>query len=245
MTHETQSLQDADLAAKTSARVGFFAAVSTAVITLITFVFAMFAIPISGANCPGDCIAYPYLDSITQYPRDYLWMLLALLMMVAYIVLMVAIHYNAAVHKKIYSQIGLSFAIIAAVILLSNYFVQYSVVPISLMSGETEGIPLLTQYNAHGIFIALEELGYLVMSLSFLCLIPLFSGESRVERTLRWIFIISVALVVMALILILLGFGLDRQDRFEVFVISINWFTLIINGGLLSTIFRKRLKSIA
>lgn len=34
------------------------------------------------------------------------------------------------------------------------------------MHGETEGITLLTQYNAHGIFIALEELGYLLMSLS-------------------------------------------------------------------------------
>jgi hypothetical protein len=34
------------------------------------------------------------------------------------------------------------------------------------MHGETEGITLLTQYNAHGIFIVLEELGYLLMSLS-------------------------------------------------------------------------------
>ena len=36
------------------------------------------------------------------------------------------------------------------------------------MNGETDGIALLTQYNGHGIFIAMEELGYITMSISFL-----------------------------------------------------------------------------
>jgi hypothetical protein len=29
------------------------------------------------------------------------------------------------------------------------------------MNGETDGLSILTQYNPHGIFIALEEIGYL------------------------------------------------------------------------------------
>ncbi len=32
---------------------------------------------------------------------------------------------------------------------------------------ETEGIPLMTQYNEHGIFIAMAELGFVLMSVAF------------------------------------------------------------------------------
>jgi hypothetical protein len=55
-------------------------------------------------------------------------------------------------------------------VLLGGYFVQFSMVPVSLMNGQSEGIALLTQYNPYGVFIVLEELGYLLMSLSFVFL---------------------------------------------------------------------------
>jgi hypothetical protein len=35
-------------------------------------------------------------------------------------------------------------------------------------------------------------------------------------------------------------FGIERQDRFEVIAISINWLVLIINGILLSVFFKRR-----
>jgi len=38
----------------------------------------------------------------------------------------------------------------------------------SLMNSETEGLAALIQYNPHGVFLALEELGYMIMSLPFL-----------------------------------------------------------------------------
>jgi hypothetical protein len=40
------------------------------------------------------------------------------------------------------------------------------------MKGETDGIALITQYNEHGLFIAMEELGYITMSIAlvFPCL---------------------------------------------------------------------------
>jgi hypothetical protein len=52
---------DTNIPTWTSHQVGFYSALSTAIITLITFAFAMTAIPISGANCPGGGIEYPYL----------------------------------------------------------------------------------------------------------------------------------------------------------------------------------------
>jgi hypothetical protein len=37
-------------------------------------------------------------------------------------------------------------------------------------------------------------------------------------------------------------YGLERMDRFEIAAISIDWLVLVINGVLLSFVFRRRLK---
>lgn len=234
--------KSSELPPTTSDLVGFYSAILTTIITIVTLGFAMTAIPISGANCPGDCIEYPYLDTISQFPKDYLWMFPAIMLILVYVILMVSIHSYAPPQKKIFSQIGLSFATIAALILLSDYFIQISVIPVSLMNGETEGITLITQYNPHGIFIALEELGYLMMSLSFLFVALVFAKKSRLEAAVWWVFIIGFVLAMVSLIMILINYGLDRQDRFEVTVISINFLVLIVNGVLLSIVFRRKLK---
>jgi len=223
-------------------RVGFYAALLTAVITLVTFGVAMTAIPISGAFVPDGGVAYPYLDTLAQFPGDFYWMYLAIVMVIAYVALMAAIHASAAPDKRVFSQIGLSFAVITAVILLIDYSVQVSVVPVSLTSGETEGIPLLIQYNSHGLFIALEDLGYLLMSLSFLFVAPVFGGN-RLESAVRWIFVISFCLVVISLVAVSASYGINRQDRLEVVILSIDWLVLIVNGILLGRVFRKRLKA--
>lgn len=111
------------------------------------------------------------------------------------------------------------------------------------MNGETEGITLLTQYNAHGIFIVLEELGYLLMSLSFVFIAPVFSNSNRLENSVRWIFIGGFVLAFVALAIFSAIYGLDRQDRFEVTIISIDWLVLIVNGILLGVVFKKQLEA--
>jgi hypothetical protein len=228
---------------KTTLKVGMFAAIFTVAITLITFGFAITAIPISGANCLENCIEYPYLETIAQFPKDYLWMLPALLMLLSYTVLMAAIHTYARPDRQIFGQIGLSIALMAALILLGDYFVQFSVVPVSLIHGETEGITLLTQYNAHGLFIVLEELGYILMALSFLFIAPVFAGRNRLEAAIRWIFVIGFLLSMVFLAVVSVNHGLNRQDRFEVAVISVDWLVLVINGILLGILFKKRLRA--
>jgi len=231
-----------ELSTRTSNLVGFYSAILTAVLTFLAFGFAMVAVPISGANCLEGCIKYPYLKTISQYPKDYLWMYLAIVMLLSYLVLMAAVHSYASQQRKIFAQIGLIFSVIAALILLADYFVQFSVVPVSLMSGETDGITLLTQYNPHGVFIALEEVGYLMMSISFLFTALVFVNKNRLDAAIRWIFFMSSVLVIISLILISIYYGLNRQDRFEVIVISISWLVLIINGVLLSIMFGRELK---
>jgi hypothetical protein len=244
ITDRDRRATDSQVSTSTSSLVGFYSAILTTVITIVTFGLAITAIPISGANCPGECVDYPYLDTISQYPKDFLWMLPAILLVLGYVTLMVSIHSYADSQKKIFSQIGLSFAIIAAVILLSDYYLQFSVIPMGLMNAETEGLAMLIQYNPHGVFLVLEELGYLVMSLSFLFMAPVFANRNRLESAVRWIFILGFVLAFVSLAAISMVHGLERQDRFEVAVISIDWLVLAMNGVLLSLVFRRQLKEV-
>src|SRR4030042_3542796 len=127
MTAKDHSLAGAEFPPKTSNRVGLYSSVLTALITIVTFGFAITAIPISGANCREGCIEYPYLNTVAQFPKDYLWMIPANILMLLYVIWMVSIHAYTAQHKKIFAQIGLAFAMMSALILISDYFIQFSV----------------------------------------------------------------------------------------------------------------------
>lgn len=240
MTDTDRSVFDSERAA--SIAVGFYAAILTAVVTFVAFALALTAIPISGANCPGDCSEYPYLDTVAQFPKDYRWMPPAIVLLLIYVVLLVAIRGYACKQRRMFGQIGVAFAVMSATILASAYFIQFSVVPVSLMNGETEGIALLTQYNPHGVFIAMEELGYLIMSLSFLFAAFVFTNRTRLENAVRWVFLIGFALTMVAGAVISIQYGLERLDRFEVAIISIDWTVLLFNGVLLSILFKRELE---
>jgi len=230
------TLNDGNL---TIIKIGFYSSILLAAITFITFGFALTAIPVSGAFCPGDCIEYPYLDTLSQFPKDYLWMFLATILILTYLIFIISIHFHAPEKLKIYGHISLAFALISSMILLVCYFIQFSVIPASLLNGETEGITLLTQYNPHGVYIALEELGYLMMSFSFLFLAPVFAAKNRLEKAIRWIFIIAFVLTMISFAIVTVKHGIVRKDRFEVIVISINWLVLLTNGVLISIVFKK------
>jgi hypothetical protein len=153
---------------------------------------------------------------------------------------MACIHAHAAEQTQIYGRIGLSFALVYAVVILVDYYLQLTVVVPSLQAGETEGLSLLTQYDPHGLFIALETLGYSMMTVAFLFAAPVFAG-GRAERSIRTLFILSFVLAVAAFVaLAVLGHDLVA---FEVTVLMINWSVLIASGVLLSVVFRRAGKS--
>ena len=239
--YKNDKLISSKTCSRTVSQVGFYSAVVTVILTLISFGFAMTAVPISGANCPSDCVTYPYLNTVAQYPKDFLWMPFAMSMILAYVILMVSIHVSIPNNMGIFSLIGLAFALISAGILISDYFLQFTVIPTSLANNEMDGLAMLIQYNPHGIFIALEELGYLLMSLSFLFFGFVFTNKNRLSSAIRWIFIMSFVLVIFSFVLISFIFGIERLDRFEVVAISVNWLALIVNGVLLGILFRRQL----
>ena len=225
-------------------RVGFISSFLLALLTVIGFGFAMIAIPPAGPYCPGNCMKYPYVDLLKYYPRDYLWMYIVSFQLIAFLIFVIANHFNTVKTKRIYSFISVSLAIITTTILLANYFIQYSVVPISMVKGQSEGISLLTQYNGHGIFIVLEELGFILMSFVFFSLSLTIIGKSKLEKTLKWIYTIPVFLILISFIYCTVRYGLDRDYRFEVAVITIDWFSTIAIGIFSSIYFLREIKKI-
>jgi hypothetical protein len=220
-------------------RLGYWSAILTTVLTLVTFGIAIFTPPLSGPYCTTGCYNYPFSDIVSRFPRDYYWMYPAILLSLVFYVLMTAIHYIAPKDKKIFSHIGLSFAFISSEVLVIDYFLQVSVIQPSLLKGEMDGVSLLSQFNPHGIFIVLEEIGFFMMSLSMLFMAPVFNEKTKVEKVIKWIFIGCFTLTILAFTLYSIFYGLFREYRFEVAVISINWLVLIVSGILLSIIFKK------
>ncbi len=215
----------------------FWSAILTAVIAAIFFLAGFLTPPRSGPFAPtANIVPYPYTHVAAFIPNDYLWLYPGILLALIFIVLMVCIHSYAPSDRKIFSHIALSFAVIYATIILIDYFIQFTVVIPSILTGETAGLSLFTQYNPHGFFIALEALGYSMMSGAFLFVAAVFAG-GKLERALRWIFIAGfVAAVLFFTALSSLHYDLIA---FEVTIITINSIVLIVSGVLLSIVFRR------
>ena len=80
-----------------------YAAILTVVITVVAFSLAIVAIPNSGASYRETWIEYPYVNTLSEFPRDYLRMPPAMLLVVAYVIFMVSTHARAAQHEKTYN----------------------------------------------------------------------------------------------------------------------------------------------
>ena len=218
-------------------RLGFWAAVLTVIGTAAFAVAGVTTPPRSGPFCVSECVPYPYVDVARFIPGDYLWLVPGILLVPVFVVLMACIHAYASEPRKIFSRIALSFGLVYAVVILTDYYVQFAVVVPSLQAGETDGLSLFTQYNPHGLFIALESLGYFAMSAALLFAAPVFAG-GRVERVVRGLFVLSFVLAVAAFSWLgILGHDLVA---FEVIVLTINWSVLIASSVLLSVLFRRR-----
>jgi len=223
---------------------GFYSSLSLTVLTIITWAFAMIAVPPAGPYCPSDCMTYPFSDILSYYPRDYYWMYLSIFQLFAFLIFIVSNHFIAAIEKKLFSFISVVFALISATVLLIAYFTQFSIVPISIMKGETEGIALITQYNGHGIFIALEELGYITMSISLFFLAFIFSMKDRLNKAIRLTLTLPFLVTALSFVLYSIAYGIDRDYRFEVATITINWLVTIAIGILISILLKNKLKVI-
>jgi hypothetical protein len=220
-------------------RVGFWAAILTGLSAAVSFGVAVTTPPRTGPfAAPGSAIPYPYAAAARFVPRDFVWMYLALLMMLAFLVLAACVRQRAADGRKVFGTIGLCLSSVSFTVIAMDYFIQLRTVQPALLRGELDGLAILSQYNPHGVFIALEELGFLVMGLSF-AFLALSLGPPRLERVTRWVYLVASALMVAAFVGMSWYFGFGLEYRFEVTAISIGWLTLMISGLLLAFVFRR------
>jgi len=145
-------------------RTGFWTAILTAVLAAVSFGVAATTPPRTGPfAAPGTAIPYPYDAAAEFVPRDFVWMYLGLLMMLAFLVLAACVREHSPDDRKVFGTLGLCFAVVSFTVIALDYFVQLRTVQPSLLQGEFEGLAIISQYNPHSVFIALEELGFLVM----------------------------------------------------------------------------------
>ncbi len=97
---------------------------------------------------------------------------------------------------------------------------------------------MLTMDNPNGVFLALEELGSLLASVALVCLVPAFGTSTRSERVLRHVLQACFTASVVALAVVTAFVGADRQDTFEIAVISVGWLTTIVAGPLVARVLR-------
>lgn len=212
-------------------QIGFWAAAFTAILAAAFITMGMFGSS-TWDTFPG-MVNYIWT---TIKVIDYALFIPAFLLAPVFVVLMACIHYYADYDKKIFSLIGLAFAVIYAAVITTDYFVLWTVVLPSTIMGETIGLSLFSLYNPHGIFVSLESIAYMMMSLALLAIAPIFK-EGRKELALKWIFIIGFILAIGSLAGILCA-GYDIVI-FEIAIITIYCPVLIISGILLSTMFRR------
>lgn len=121
----------------------------------------------------------------------------SLLIVPAFIVLMVSVHYYAAPDKKIWSHIGITFTLIYAAMASINYITQLTVVRLSILNKETDGLAMFVMGNSHSIFWALAS-AYVFMNLAMLFAAPIFEG-GKLERLIRWLFFANGASAIVTI----------------------------------------------
>jgi hypothetical protein len=210
-----------------------FAPATTTALTVITAAVAISTPPLSGPWCQRQCFHDPYLDIASRFPRDYFWMFPAILQAASFLFLLVCIHEFTPPSRKVFSMASVAFGVIASGTLMVTYFTQLAVIQPSLIRGETDGISMLTQFNSHGLFIALEELGYLMMLAALALAASSFTASTKSARVLRWVLRGGFALGLLSLSYFLLAHGHQREYFYEIAVISISWLTLVASGPMI------------
>ena len=107
--------------------------------------------------------------------------------------LIVGLGRAAAVHLFPQVELFVVYAVMASL----NYIVQLTVVRLSILNKETDGLAMLVMGNPHSIFWALAS-AYVFMNLAMLFAAPVFEG-GKLERCIRWLFYANGASVIVTI----------------------------------------------
>jgi hypothetical protein len=180
-------------------QVGFWSAVLAMLFSIgygITLIVTMISMSATATDTsPGWRGIESFVASFQ--PIQMLSLIPSLLLAPTFVVLMVSLHYYTSPDKKIWSHLGIAFALIYAVMASINYILQLTAVRLSIVNKETDGLAMFVMGNSHSIFWALAST-YVFMNLAMLFAAPIFYG-GRLERWIRWLFIANGLSVVVSI----------------------------------------------
>ncbi len=156
-------------------------------------------------SAPRDEVISP--RSVTRFragvgpEHDSTWYGLVVLLVpslflgISFVILMGSVHRQAPKEGRIWSQTGLTFAIMYGTLICMNYFVQLTLVAPALYRGNVSDSVRPFLFNVFNSFTySVDLLGYSFMSLSTLFAAFVFTRPG-LEKTVRW-FMIANGLIV-------------------------------------------------
>lgn len=234
VTHLFQPRSETQPASALASRWGTLAALMLAAVAALGFTLGIFTPPRSGPWCAANCTAYPYIDAARFFPRDYWWMIPAFLLAPVLMTVAACVHFCVVPARRLWSLLGVCCASIATALIALDYLIQVLVVQPSLLHHEPDGIAMLTQYNPHGLFLVLEDLGYLFMAKALMLIAMALPSTPKPARSARWTMATVGTLAFLAFLFMAARFGADMALPFELAVITIVWIGLIPVGILLA-----------
>jgi len=135
-------------------QLGFWSAV-TATLSAIGYGIAVIVMMISSVTAAAG--TPPGWHGVEAFVASFqfiqmLPLIPSLVLAPTFIVLMVSIHYYAVSEKKIWSHLGIAFTLVYAVMASINYITQLTVVRLSILNKETDGLAMFVMGNSHTIF---------------------------------------------------------------------------------------------
>lgn len=108
-----------------------------------------------------------------------------------FILMMCSIYDFAGEEKRILARIGICFGIVFVTLASMCYFVQFTVLPQNILSGQLDGLNHFVQLNTKSFISAIVILGWgLFFGLATLSIAPIFN-RGKLEKLIRWSFILT------------------------------------------------------
>ena len=171
---------------KTVNRIGFWSAILTtvwAIWFIVAFGYYMSSLPSEWPGIEAFAASFEPIPYIA-------WVIPCLLLALTFPVMMSCIYCYASDNKRIWSLIGLVFAVMYGAVLAANYWVLLTVVRESLLSGYTEGLEWFVIGSPHSITNTIEGIGYGFMGLAAIFVSQVFGGN-RLRIWLQRLFIVN------------------------------------------------------
>ena len=164
-------------------RIGFWSAILTSVWTIwfiLAFGYYMSSLASEWPGIEAFAASFEVIPYIA-------WVIPCLLLTLTFPIMMSCIHYYASDNKRIWSLIGLVFAVMYGAVLAANYWVLLTVVRESLLSGYTKGLEWFVIGSPHSITNTIEGIGYGFMGLAAVFVSQVFDGD-KLKNWLHWLF---------------------------------------------------------